>query len=218
MPNITLYFLQASRSIRTAWQLEELNLDYKVEFADREGNKAPQHFKTSSGDTLGKFPVLKDDDLTVAESGAIAEYLCDHYDPDHRLLPTDNVQRAATQRWVHAAEGTFGLHGLAVLYARWSGSDHPDAVKAITDGLSVNVGKDLDFLESELAKGDGRFLVGDHVTIADCMMLFSVQFILARDLGVNGRKWDKVDEWIRKCEATESYQTAVRNTGHTLDP
>ena len=72
-PNITLYFLQASRSIRTAWQLEELGLEYKVEFSDRENQKAPQQFKDSSGDGLGKFPVLKDGDLVVGESGAIAE-------------------------------------------------------------------------------------------------------------------------------------------------
>ena len=74
-PNLTLYFLQASRSIRTAWQLEELGLDYKVEFSDRDNQKAPQHFKDSSGDGLGKFPVLQDDGLVISESGAIAEYV-----------------------------------------------------------------------------------------------------------------------------------------------
>lgn len=72
-PNITLYFLQASRSIRTAWQLEELGLDYKLEFSNREGNAAPAHFKQSSGDNLGKFPYLIDGDIGVGESGAIAE-------------------------------------------------------------------------------------------------------------------------------------------------
>ena len=75
MPDITLYFLQASRSIRTAWQLEELGLDYKVEFSERENGKAPQHFKDASSDSLGKFPLIKDGDLIVAESGAIAEYV-----------------------------------------------------------------------------------------------------------------------------------------------
>lgn len=75
MPELTLYFLQASRSIRSAWQLEELGLDYKLEFSERENQKAPQHFKDNSGDALGKFPLLKDGDLTIPESGAIAEYV-----------------------------------------------------------------------------------------------------------------------------------------------
>jgi glutathione S-transferase len=73
MSDITLYFLQASRSIRTAWQLEELNLDYKLEFSDRQDGKAPQQFKDNSGDAMGKFPLLKDGGLVIGESGAIAE-------------------------------------------------------------------------------------------------------------------------------------------------
>lgn len=75
MPEITLYFLQASRCIRTAWQLEELGLGYTLEFTDRENGKAPQHFKEASGDALGKFPLIKDGELIVTESGAIAEYV-----------------------------------------------------------------------------------------------------------------------------------------------
>jgi glutathione S-transferase len=76
MPPITLWFLQASRSIRSAWLLEELGLDYEVKFADRVNNKAPEEFKLASGNPLGKFPTLKDGNLTVYESGAISEYVC----------------------------------------------------------------------------------------------------------------------------------------------
>lgn len=73
MPDITVYFLQASRSIRTVWLLEELGLPYNIEFADRVKQKAPDDFKKKSGNPLGKFPTLKDGDLTVLESGAITE-------------------------------------------------------------------------------------------------------------------------------------------------
>lgn len=73
MPEITLWFLQASRSIRTAWLLEELGLDYTLKFADRINQKAPPEFKASSGNPLGKFPTLKDGTLTIYESGAINE-------------------------------------------------------------------------------------------------------------------------------------------------
>lgn len=75
MPDITLYFLQASRSIRTAWLLEELGVDYRLEFSERENKvkAAPAAFKQSCGDALGKFPTLKDGDLTLGESGAITE-------------------------------------------------------------------------------------------------------------------------------------------------
>lgn len=72
MPKITLWFLQASRSIRIAWILEELGLDYDVKFADRENGVAPPEFKKAAGG-LGKFPMLQDGDMTIQESGCIVE-------------------------------------------------------------------------------------------------------------------------------------------------
>ena len=72
MPDITLWFLQASRSIRTAWLLEELGLDYKVKFAPRENGLAPPDFRKEAGG-LGKFPTIDDGDLRLAESGTISE-------------------------------------------------------------------------------------------------------------------------------------------------
>lgn len=74
MPPITLWFLQASRSIRTAWLLEELGLDYDVRFSDRTAtSKAPEDFRLASGNPLGKLPTIKDENLVVYESGAISE-------------------------------------------------------------------------------------------------------------------------------------------------
>jgi glutathione S-transferase len=78
---ITLYFLQASRSIRIAWLLEALGLEYESKFYPRENNKAPASFKEDSNNPLGKAPVLKDGDLTLIESGAITEYLSPLFPP-----------------------------------------------------------------------------------------------------------------------------------------
>jgi glutathione S-transferase len=74
-PNLTLYFLQASRSIRVAWLLEELNLPYESVFYPRINNKAPPNFKEDSGNALGKAPTLKDGELILSESGAITEFV-----------------------------------------------------------------------------------------------------------------------------------------------
>lgn len=56
----TLHFLQASRSIRTAWQLEILQIPYAIKFSPRTGNNgpAPLEFKEAAGG-LGKFPTLE---------------------------------------------------------------------------------------------------------------------------------------------------------------
>ena len=72
--DLTLYFLQSSRSIRIAWLLEELRLPYKVECWDREDTGlAPAEFKKRCGTRQGKAPVLRDGNLILQESGAITE-------------------------------------------------------------------------------------------------------------------------------------------------
>jgi glutathione S-transferase len=73
-PNITLYFLQTSRAIRTAWLLEELGLDYKVEYFDREPTMdTPASYREKSGFASGRSPAIRDGNLSIIESAAIAE-------------------------------------------------------------------------------------------------------------------------------------------------
>lgn len=199
MPDITLYFLQASRSIRIAWLLEELGLDYKLEGYDRENTGlAPAGFKQSCGTVLGKAPVLKDGKLTIQESGAITEYLCEHYDKSHRLLPTDEAQRVKVREWIHAAEGAFMVHCLPTVYVRRLDAS---AAEKLGPGLAGNVAKDLDWLEAELKGGNGGYLVGDHVTAADTMVAFSIQFIFWLKLAPQDRKWEGIEAWLRNVEA-----------------
>lgn len=71
-PQITLYFLQASRCIRTAWQLHEQKLDYELKFSPRVNGLAPPEFRQEAGG-LGKFPTLVDNGISYYESGNIAE-------------------------------------------------------------------------------------------------------------------------------------------------
>lgn len=172
----TLYFLQASRSIRIAWLLEELTLPYDVIAFPRVENKAPADFAAQSGNHLGKAPTLKDAGLLLTESGAIAEYLVEKYDGPGRLNGRAGDQgREKVRMWCHAAEGTFMVHALAVTYARWNASEamkERGELKAMEQGLGVNVGRDLDWLERELGAGTG-WLVGDGVSLADIMVLFS---------------------------------------------
>lgn len=73
---IKLHFLQASRCIRSAWQLDELGLDYEVKFSPRENGVAPAAFKQEAGG-LGKFPTLEDGGVVYYESGNICECVTD---------------------------------------------------------------------------------------------------------------------------------------------
>ncbi|KAK7635828.1 hypothetical protein IWX49DRAFT_610185 [Phyllosticta citricarpa] len=219
MPPITLYFLQSSRSIRTAWLLEELSLDYTVQFSDRMANGlASKEARDAVGTPMGKFPTLKDGEAVVIESGAITQYLCDKYDNSHRLLPRDPSARIKVLQWLHAAEATFLLHSLAITYARWYyPADAPRAGLAQMEAsMATNVENDFCWLEGELERSEGGFLVGNDVTVADVMMQFSVRFILEKGLGTRKGRWRRVEEWLGRCEGCGAYRRAVEKTGHVF--
>lgn len=142
-----------------------------------------------------------------------ARYLCEHYDRSYRLFPTDEAQRIKVREWIHAAEGTFMVHALPSLYVRRIDAN---AAEKIEPRLARNVAKDLDWLEDELKRGNGRFLVGDHVTAAETMVAFSIQFIFSLKLAPTDRRWEGIEAWLRNLEAGEAYQRAVTKTGHHL--
>ena len=128
-------------------------------------------------------------------------------------MPADLAQRTQVRIWMSASEGTFLTHALAIMYGSGAAANAADK---ISTGLTPQVHRDFDWLEAELKKGSGRFLVGDHLTAADIMMGFSVAFIFKMGLGVKGKTWPAVNAWLASVEGTETYQRAVEKTGHTL--
>src|ERR1700682_2721633 len=78
-PMITVHHLNNSRSQRVLWLLEELGLAYEIR-RSQSGPKtmlAPPSLRAVH--PLGKSPVITDGALTLAESGAIIEYVVDRY-------------------------------------------------------------------------------------------------------------------------------------------
>ena len=73
----------------------------------------------------------------------------------------------------------------------------------------------MNYLESELKKSSGKFLLGNTVTAADMMMHFSAVFILAKELGTKGQNYAEIEKYITACEATDTYKRAIEKTGHT---
>lgn len=240
-PDITLYFLNSSRAIRVAWLLEELNLPYNLISADRAPNGlSPPDFKSQIPNALGKSPTIKDGQVVITESGAILEYLCEQYDHQHRLLPNDIGQRAEVKQWLHAAEGTFMVHAMAILYARWQ---VPEEGKGMLEGMeermSRNVKNDLRWLEGVLSdqQAKGRhWIVGEGLSVADIQLQFrwvhtywlnrtkadectSIEFIFERKLGVDPaeNEFPQVKAWLERTKAEKAYRRAVDKTGYTLD-
>ena len=111
------------------------------------------------------------------------------------------------------------IHALAITYARWMAPEsvkESGALAEMEKGMSVNVQKDLDWLETELSLGQTKFLCGNEVTAADTMMQFSVDYIVRMKIGTQGRNWPHVEKWLKACEETHTYQAAVKKTGHEI--
>lgn len=81
--------------------------------------------------------------------------------------------------------------------------------------MSANVQNDLDWIERDLSESGSKFLAGDVVTAADIMMQLSADYILARQLGTQGKKWPAVEAWLKRCKETPTYVRAVEKSGYS---
>ncbi|HSC00044.1 MAG TPA: glutathione S-transferase, partial [Burkholderiaceae bacterium] len=102
---ITVHHLNNSRSQRVLWLLEELGLPYEIQHYQRNPatNLAPPELMRVH--PLGKSPVVTDGDATVAETGAIVEYLVDKV--GGKLKPAHGTpQQRRYTYWLHFAEGS----------------------------------------------------------------------------------------------------------------
>src|ERR1700683_3741266 len=100
---ITVHHLNESRSQRILWLLEELELPYDIKFYQRDAttNLAPPELEAVH--PLGKSPVITDGDITIAESGAIVDYLVRRYGGG-RLVPAQGPDFEKHQEWLHYSE------------------------------------------------------------------------------------------------------------------
>ena len=103
---IVVHHLNNSRSQRVLWLLEELELPYEIKFYERDKATmlAPPELKAVH--PLGKSPVITDGDKTIAESGAIVDYIVSTYGSG-RLIPAEGTpERLRYSFWLHYAEGS----------------------------------------------------------------------------------------------------------------
>ena len=167
---ITVHHLNNSRSQRILWMLEELGVPYDVKRYEREASmQAPAALRAVH--PLGKSPVITDGDKTLAESGAILEYLADTYG-NGRLKPADGTpERLHYTYFLHYAEGSLmPLLLMKLVFNRIPGRlpfFMRPVGKAISAGanktlLDPQIGTHFMFLEGELAKRDWFAGTGVH--------------------------------------------------------
>lgn len=99
-----VYHAPNTRSVRAVWLLEELGLDYEIEFHKLGDPKmrSPEYLKVHP---MGRVPALEDDGQVIFESGAITQYVLAKYG-NGRLAPdTTSPEFGNYLQWLHYAEG-----------------------------------------------------------------------------------------------------------------
>src|SRR5688572_7741911 len=114
---LTLHHLNNSRSQRILWLLEELGTPYEiVKYQRMEGIPlAPPELKAVH--PLGKSPVVTDGGKTIAESGAIVEYILDRYGNGRMRPKAGTEDHLKYVEWMHFAEGSATFPLLRALYS-----------------------------------------------------------------------------------------------------
>ena len=202
---IVVHHLNNSRSQRIPWLLEELGVPYRIEQYRRDAktNLAPPELRAIH--PLGKSPVIQDGDLTLAESGAIVEYLIERYGAGRLVPQRDAQEHIRYLYWMHFAEGTLMLHLLARLYLTRIG-EAADAMRGRVEGM---IGDELDLVEAEL--GGSPHLAGAAFSAADVQMMFPLEF--AAHGGLLSERHSKLRDYLARMQARPAYRRAVDKGG-----
>lgn len=215
---IVVHHLNQSRSQRVLWLLEELGLSYEVVRYQREkSGLAPKALQAVH--PLGKSPVVVDDGVTLAESGAIIEALLERHGQG-RLVPAAGTPEMQRYRyWLHFAEGSaMPPLVMKLVFDRIESSPMPFFVKPIAKGIAAkvkqgfigpNIRRHLDFMEASLA--DGPWFAGRDFTAADIQMSFPVEASAAR--GGLDASFPRLTDFLQRIHARPAWKRALERGG-----
>ncbi|KYC40764.1 glutathione S-transferase [Scytonema hofmannii PCC 7110] len=216
---IIVHHLNNSRSQRVLWLLEELGLEYDIKYYQRDPKTLLAPASLRQVHPLGKSPVITDGTLTLAESGAILEYLIEHYG-EGRLAPLPGTpERLRYTYWLHYAEGSaMPPLLLKLVFDRIEQQPLPFFVKPIARQIASRtkqtliepqLRQHLDYLEAELEKS--LWFAGDEFTAADIQMSFPIEAAAAR-AGLDASR-PKLMKFLDRIHARPAYQRALERGG-----
>lgn len=216
---LTVHHLNNSRSQRVLWLLEELGVPYEIRRYERDPKTMLAPPELRAVHPLGKSPVVTDGDVTVAESGAIIEYLLERYG-EGRFEPASGApERQKFRYWMHYAEGSAMPPLLLKLVAMRIGSApmpffaRPIAKKIAStlqsSFVDPQIALHMGFIEDSL-RATGWF-AGNTFTAADIQMSFPLEAATAR--GNRGANYPSIVRFLDTIHARPAYQRALERGG-----
>jgi glutathione S-transferase len=216
---IVVHHLNNSRSQRILWLLEELGAPYEVKRYQRDAKTMLAPPELRAVHPLGKSPVISDGNVTLAESGAIVEYLASHYG-NGTLVPKANTpEHLRYLYWMHFAEGSMMPPLLLkLIFDRIESGPMPFFIRPIARKISQtaknavvlpNLKRLLDFMEAEL--GSREWFAGPAFSAADIQMSFPVEAASVR--GGLDQSRPKLWSFLQKIHARPAYRRALEKGG-----
>jgi glutathione S-transferase len=192
--------------MRTLWLLNELGLDFELVTMplDLKILRAPEYLAVHP---LGRVPCLVDDGRVVFESGAIAQYLCETYDRDHRLgRPPGHPERAEYLQWIHFAE-TIAVHGASLVQQRVFIAEN-ERSPAVQKLEAKRLEKAIGVVDRHLATTGRQQMLASGFSAADTSLAYSVTM---------GRSFIGLDAlpharaYLERMESRPAFQAALAN-------
>ena len=216
---IVVHHLNNSRSQRILWLLEELGVEYEVKRYQRDPKTMLAPPELVAVHPLGKSPVITDGAQTLAESGAIIEYLVGRYGNGRFAPAPDTPERLRYTYWLHYAEGSMMPPLLLnLVFNRLDKGPMPFFVRpilrkvkerALQSFIDPRIAQHLDFQEAELGKT--RWFAGNEFSAADVQMSFPIEAAAAR-AGLNASR-PKLMAFLERIHARPAYQRALQRGG-----
>jgi glutathione S-transferase len=216
---VVVHHLNNSRSQRVLWLLEELGVPYEVKRYERDAKSMLAPPELLAVHPLGKSPVIVDGDVTVAESGAIIEYLVGKYGDGRMAPPAGTPQRLRYTYWLHYAEGSAMTPLLfKLVFDRIAKNPAPWPISAIarriaatvtTAYIAPNMKRHLDYIESEL--NANAWFAGEQFTAADVQMSFPLEIAVSR-AGLDASR-PKSMAFLERIHARDAYKRALERGG-----
>jgi glutathione S-transferase len=216
---IVVHHLNNSRSQRVLWLLEELDLEYEVKRYERDPATMLAPPALRAVHPLGKSPVITDGELTLAESGAIVEYLAGHYGAGRLVPAAGTPDRQRYTYWMHYAEGSAMPPLLfKLVFDRIETAPMPFFVRPFARAIAgrtrssfidPQIKLHLDFMEGELGKS--AWFAGSDLTAADIQMSFPLEAAAARG-GLDATR-PKLMAFLDRIHARAAYKRALDRGG-----
>ena len=216
---ITVHHLNNSRSQRILWLLEELGLPYDIKRYERNPQTMQAPPTLRAVHALGKSPVITDGELTLAESGAIIEYLADRYGPSTLIPAHGTPERLRCNYWLHYAEGSaMPALLLKLVFQRVERAPTRFFIKPIASSIGRKVQRDfidpqlelhLHYLETEL--GTDNWFVANAFSAADVQMSFPLEALASR--GGLDTRYPHLQAFLERIHARPAYQRALQRGG-----